>query len=87
MADQDLFERMKTMQRGELESFLLTAKITSRCASVIGVSAILLMMVFPGIIVAAIASATIILVGNIAVGSDTIKAFINDTLEKNFSDK
>ena len=48
--DRELFEKLNSMSKDELESFLLTARISSFCCAVAGISMSLIAMLFTNVL-------------------------------------
>lgn len=69
-AKQDLFERLKTMDKGELLLYESAAKNTSRGIAIIAVSILLFTMYFPTILAMIVGSIAVILLATAGVGVD-----------------
>lgn len=87
MNDIDIFDRLNIMPKDELESFLLTANITSKMSAVVGITSVFLALMFNNMIVSLLTVMVLYLFGYIAVGADNIKTHILHLLETKFKDK
>lgn len=83
----ELFEKMKSMSKDELIEYMGTVKIASNICNVAGISAIMVALVFTNIYVLSISALALWGFGQLAVGADVTKAFINNLLETKFNGK
>jgi len=83
----ELFEKMKSMSKDELIDYMGTVKIASNICNVVGISAVMLALVFTNIYMLSIAGVVLWGFGQLAVGADVTKAFINNLLETKFNGK
>ena len=84
MTEPDLFEKMKSMSKTELEDHYDISIIAGRVLNIAGVSTILFALIFSNIFVIGLASFGAYILGQLAVGIDETKAYITELLEKKY---
>ena len=87
MEDNGLIDKLQYMSRDELESFLLTARITGGGSTFVGITTIILTLMHTSAIMMIVAFFVLYLFGNIAIASDNIKKYIYVLLAAKTKDK
>ena len=80
----DLYEKMKSMSKAELESHYDISITAGRMLNVAGVSTILLALIFSNAFVIGLACCGAYVLGQLAVGIDETKEYIISLLEKKY---
>jgi hypothetical protein len=84
MTEPVLFEKMKNMSKEELQDFYDTSGIAGRILHVLGISSILLALIFSNVFVITLSAISVYIVGQMSVGIDETKAYITELLEKKY---
>jgi hypothetical protein len=82
MTEPDLFEKMKSMSKAELEDHYDISIIAGRVLNIAGITAILLALIFSNVFVIGLAAFSTYILGQLAVGIDETKAYIIGLIEQ-----
>lgn len=83
----ELFDKMMTMSKAELEGYLSTVKFAKHLCNFAGISAVLLALFFPNIYMVMLSMAVLWAFSNLAVGADKTRDFALALMEKKYKDK
>ncbi len=87
MENDNLIDKLQYMSKDDLESFLLTAKITGGGSTFIGITTIILTLMYTSTAMVIVAFFVLYLFGNIAIASDNLKTHIRILLAALAKDK
>jgi hypothetical protein len=82
MADKDFMERVKSMNLDEISAYYRTTKIISRVIDIAGISAFLICLFFPNMLVIGLSVVVVIALGGLAQGFEIVKNALLDRLNK-----